>query len=99
VQLAGISVVVKVDDDYLSLTPTLGYIGGSVLTKLLSHFLLDTFQIAVLVRDPAKAKAFEPLGVKPVIGSYSDHSLLRRLASEADVVFACVSFVSSPSTH
>jgi uncharacterized protein YbjT (DUF2867 family) len=97
VQLAGISVVVKVDDDYLISTP--GYIGGSVLTKLLSHSLFDTFQITVLVRGPEKAKAFEPLGVKPVIGSYSDLSLLRRLASEADVVFACVSFVSSPSTH
>jgi hypothetical protein len=68
-----------------------GYIGGSVLTRLLSHSLSDTFQITALVRDELKAKKFRTLGVKTAVGSYSDHSLLRRLASEADIVFACVS--------
>ncbi|PFH53081.1 hypothetical protein AMATHDRAFT_138304, partial [Amanita thiersii Skay4041] len=70
-------------------TPTQGYIGGSVLTRLLSHTLSDTFQITVLVRDPAKATQFRMMGIKAVIGSYQDTTLLKRLSSEADYVFAC----------
>lgn len=71
-----------------------GYIGGSVLTKLLTHSQLDTFQITVLVRDPAKAEVFKSLArIKPVVGSYSDLAVLRELASEADIVIACASLV------
>lgn len=68
-----------------------GYIGGTVLTRLLSHSLSDTFQTTALVRSESKAKKFRTLGVKAVLGSHSDLSLLRQLAGEADVVFACVS--------
>ncbi|KAG6804719.1 hypothetical protein H0H93_007084, partial [Arthromyces matolae] len=38
----------------------------------------------------AKVKEFRTLGVKAVVGTYSDLDLLQRLASDADVVFACV---------
>ncbi|RDB25814.1 Uncharacterized protein C2A9.02 [Hypsizygus marmoreus] len=74
---------------HILLTGATGYIGGSVLGHLLSHPLSDTFGTTILVRDQLKAKAFRTLGVKPVIGSNSDHALLQHLASEADIVFAC----------
>ncbi|KAG5647412.1 hypothetical protein DXG03_000483 [Asterophora parasitica] len=74
---------------HIFLTGATGYIGGSVLTRLLSHKLSDTFGITVLVRDPAKAKEFRTLGVKATVGSNSDTKLLRQLAAEADIVFAC----------
>jgi len=73
-----------------SFSPTIpsGYIGGSVLQRLLSH---PDFHITVLIRNPAKEVKFRSLGVQTALGSNSDHSLLERLASEADVVIACVS--------
>lgn len=61
------------------------------MTRLLSHPLSDTFQTTALVRSEEKAKRFRTLGVKAVVGSHSDLSLLRHLAGEADIVFACVS--------
>lgn len=70
---------------------SLGYIGGSVLARLLSHPLSDTFQTTALVRSESKAKQFRTLGIKAVVGSLSDLPLLRQLAAEADIVFACVS--------
>ncbi|KAF8071698.1 hypothetical protein FPV67DRAFT_1482350 [Lyophyllum atratum] len=74
---------------HIFLTGSTGYIGGSVLTRLLSHPLSDTFGITILVRDAAKAKQFRTLGVKAVVGSNLDRALLQRLASDADIVFAC----------
>lgn len=68
----------------------LGYIGGSVLTRLLSHPLSDTFRTTVLVRDASKATQFRSMGVRAIVGSYSDLSLLTQLATEADLVLACV---------
>ncbi|KAF8623670.1 hypothetical protein AX17_007368 [Amanita inopinata Kibby_2008] len=76
-------------DTHIFLTGATGYIGGSVLTRLLSHPLSDTFQTTVLVRDPSKAKQFRTMGIKAVVGSTEDATLLKQLASEADYVFAC----------
>ena len=83
-----------------SSTISSGYIGGSVLNLLLSHPLYNTFQITVVIRDPAKENKFRSLGVKTALGSNSDHSLLQHLAYEADVVIACVSLTClyAPST-
>ncbi|KAJ7707793.1 hypothetical protein B0H17DRAFT_1034046 [Mycena rosella] len=72
------------------LTGATGYIGGAVLTRLLER----PFDITILVRSAAKASLFnETFGkkhsLKAVVGSYSDLKLLRELAGEADVVFAC----------
>lgn len=67
-----------------------GYIGGSVLSALLSHLRQDEFDITVLVRSEVKASLFERVGVTPVVGSYNDSALLKNLASQADVVIACV---------
>ncbi|KAG5652771.1 hypothetical protein H0H81_003709 [Sphagnurus paluster] len=74
---------------HIFLTGATGYIGGSVLTRLLSHSLSDTFGLTVLVRDPKKAKEFRTLGVKAIVGSNADTALLHQLAVDADVVFAC----------
>jgi len=67
-----------------------GYIGGSVLTRLLSHPRSDTFRITVLVRAQEKAAQFRTMGIKAVVGSNADTATLRELAADADLVIACV---------
>ncbi|KAG6884879.1 hypothetical protein C0993_007544 [Termitomyces sp. T159_Od127] len=74
---------------HVLLTGATGYIGGSVLTRLLSHKLSDTLRITALVRDATKAMKFRAFGVNAVLGSNSDLVLLQQLAANADVVFAC----------
>ncbi|KAJ6505934.1 hypothetical protein DFH09DRAFT_943541 [Mycena vulgaris] len=76
------------------LTGATGYIGGTVLTRLLEHPLGRALDITVLVRSSEKASLFNRvLGKKhnfsAVVGSYGDLDLLRELAADADVVFAC----------
>ncbi|KAI0091097.1 NAD-P-binding protein [Irpex rosettiformis] len=66
-----------------------GYIGGTVLARLLAHPSKDTFDITVLVRSEEKAKKLETFGVKTVIGSYTDTALVEQLAEKAHVVFSC----------
>ncbi|KAF9048745.1 hypothetical protein BJ165DRAFT_1053961 [Panaeolus papilionaceus] len=74
---------------HIFLTGATGYIGGSVLARLLTHPQSDSFDITVLVRDPSKAAQFRQLGVSSVQGSNADHSLLREQAANTDVVIAC----------
>ncbi|KAK7690529.1 hypothetical protein QCA50_005627 [Cerrena zonata] len=64
-----------------------GYIGGSVLYRLLQHPSAKTFDITVLVRSQEKAKKLESFGVKTAIGSLDDHALVEELASKAHVTF------------
>ncbi|KAJ6619675.1 hypothetical protein B0H10DRAFT_2024368 [Mycena sp. CBHHK59/15] len=76
------------------LTGATGYIGGAVLTRLLEHPLARTFYITIIVRSPEKASLFNrDFGrkhqLRAVVGSYNDLELLRQLAADADVVFAC----------
>ncbi|KAF5341809.1 hypothetical protein D9611_001566 [Ephemerocybe angulata] len=75
---------------HIFLTGATGYIGGSVLTRLLSHPLSDTFHTTVLVRESEKATQFRKMGIQAVVGTYSDLELLKQLASKADLVIACV---------
>ena len=70
-----------------------GYIGGSVLARLLEHPSASTFDITVLVRSEEKAKKFESFGVKTVIGSFKDPALVEKLTGNAHVVFAIVCIV------
>jgi len=65
-----------------------GYIGGTVLWRLLSHPSANTFDITVIVRSEEKAKKLEQFGVKPVVGSYKDTKLVEELAEKAHVVFS-----------
>ena len=68
-----------------------GYIGGTVLSRLLSHPSRDTFEITALVRSEDKAKKLQALGVNAVIGSLGDSELVKQLAENADVLFTIVS--------
>ena len=68
-----------------------GYIGGSVLARLLKHPNAQSFEITALVRSEDKAKKLESHGVKTVIGSYKDdHALTEKLAENAHIVFQIV---------
>ena len=71
-----------------------GYIGGTVLARLLQHPNASSFDITVLVRSAEKGKIPEDkFGVKAVIGSYHEHDKLASLAEGAQVVFQIVSIV------
>ncbi|KAF7344718.1 NmrA domain-containing protein [Mycena venus] len=65
-----------------------GYVGGTVLWRLLQHPRAADLQITALVRDPAKAKKLEAFGVVPVVGDKANLDLLEALAKDADVVFS-----------
>lgn len=69
-------------------TGATGYIGGSVLARLLDHPNASSFQITALVRSPEKAAKLESVGIKTVIGSLSDLDKLKQAASEVDVLFS-----------
>ncbi|KAL5519747.1 hypothetical protein ACEPAG_1407 [Sanghuangporus baumii] len=71
------------------LTGATGYIGGSILWRLLNHRDARTFNIKVLVRNPEKAKLLqEKFGVEAVIGSHADVDKIEGLVSEADYVIS-----------
>lgn len=75
-----------------------GFIGGSVLYRLLSHPSAKTFDITVLMRDARKASiAQSKLGVKAVVGTLSEEAKLEALAQKAHVVISCVRM--SPPHH
>jgi len=74
---------------HIFLTGATGYIGGSVLTRLLTHPLSDTFRITILVRDATKAAQFRAMGIHAIVGSYSDLEVIQELAADADLVIAC----------
>ncbi|EIW52407.1 NAD-P-binding protein [Trametes versicolor FP-101664 SS1] len=64
-----------------------GYIGGSILQRLLAHPNKQNFEITALVRSADKAKRLESeFGVKTVIGSLQDLDKLEALAENAHVV-------------
>lgn len=67
-----------------------GYLGGAVVDRLLSHPRVSDFQITALVRSPEKAEKLRSLGITPAIGSLDDSDLLHNLCSESDVVLAMV---------
>ncbi len=66
-----------------------GYLGGSILSRLLT--IVDSSTITALVRSTEKADKLRPLGINTLIGSYTDFDVLTDAASKADVIFACVS--------
>ncbi|KAI0783990.1 hypothetical protein BC629DRAFT_541283 [Irpex lacteus] len=77
----------------MSKTPILflgatGYIGGAVLSRLLSHPSREHFDIIALVRSSDKAKKLEEFGIKTVVGSFKDAPLVEQLAENAHVIFS-----------
>ncbi|KAI0767991.1 NAD-P-binding protein [Trametes elegans] len=70
------------------LTGATGYIGGSVLQRLLQHPKANTFDITVFVRNVDKAKILESkFGVKVVVGTLKDLGKLEALAENSHVIF------------
>ncbi|PPQ79216.1 hypothetical protein CVT25_002822 [Psilocybe cyanescens] len=67
-----------------------GYIGGSVLDRLLKHPDASSFKITALVRSVEKGDKLKNLGVNIAIGTYDaeDLSFLTDAVSQADVVFS-----------
>jgi uncharacterized protein YbjT (DUF2867 family) len=64
-----------------------GYIGGAILTSLLSHPNASSFTITAIVRDAAKAARLKTeFGVRGALGSHNDRALVEPLAYESDVV-------------
>lgn len=76
-----------------------GYIGGSILARLLVHPEASTFHIVALVRSPEKAEKFKAFGVTPVVGSLEDLHLLEEQASKANIIFSCVTTVATQETR
>jgi len=67
-----------------------GYIGGSVLSRLLAHPDANTFNIVALTRSEEKSQKLKALGVNTAIGSHTDSALIESLAADSDVVVATV---------
>ncbi|TFK91171.1 NAD-P-binding protein [Polyporus arcularius HHB13444] len=68
-------------------TGATGYIGGSVLQRILNHPRASTFDITALVRDSRKAKLLETkFGLKVVEGSLDDTHKLTEQSENAHIV-------------
>ncbi|KAJ3516695.1 hypothetical protein NLJ89_g967 [Agrocybe chaxingu] len=82
-------------------TGVTGYIGGSVLSRLLKHKDAASFHITALVRSTEKAEKIKTLGVETIIGSYTDEDLtfLKEAASKADVVITAVDCDNLPAAQ
>ncbi|KAG6327950.1 hypothetical protein ID866_11139 [Astraeus odoratus] len=88
-------------DKRIFFTGATGYIGGSVLSRLIEHPTYETTEISVLIRPSKKDKipALESLGLKPVLGTYDDLELLKEEASKADIVIAVADADNLPAAE
>lgn len=75
------------DKTTVFLTGATGYVGGACLTRLLEE---GSFEVTALVRDAAKAKKLNVLGVSTIIASLDDSAPLVAGAAAADVVIQTV---------
>ncbi|KAI0366135.1 NAD-P-binding protein [Pilatotrama ljubarskyi] len=68
-------------------TGATGYIGASILQRLLDHPNREKFEITALVRNAEKAKKLkESFGLKTVLGSLQDLDKVSSLAENAHIV-------------
>ncbi|PAV17650.1 NAD-binding protein [Pyrrhoderma noxium] len=80
-------------------TGATGYIGGSVLWRLLNHSDCSSFTIKALFRDRTKANRFQDeFSVESVVGNLSELKKLETLASEADYIFTTANIVDYSAT-
>ncbi|KXS19965.1 NAD(P)-binding protein [Gonapodya prolifera JEL478] len=68
------------------LTGATGYIGGQVLFALLNRADASRYKIAALIRGEERAQKLRDLGTRVVVGSLDDVEIIKKEASEADVV-------------
>ncbi|EAU83195.2 hypothetical protein CC1G_07877 [Coprinopsis cinerea okayama7 len=66
-----------------------GYIGGTVVDRLLEHPDFKSFEITVLTQSMDAAEALHKLGLKTIIGDYSKLDLLTKATSETDMSMQC----------
>ncbi|KAH9972083.1 hypothetical protein BGW80DRAFT_393946 [Lactifluus volemus] len=71
---------------HIFFTGATGYIGGTVLQRLLNHPKRDTFEITALVRNGEKAKVLNTLGINTVVASLSDVSKITEVTATSNVV-------------
>ncbi|KAL1762272.1 hypothetical protein FB107DRAFT_268554 [Schizophyllum commune] len=77
-----------------------GYIGGTVLARLLEHPKRSTFRITALLRDAKKAEKLKAdFGVEPIVGSLDDVDLIEKAASEADIIIPTADCDHEPSCN
>lgn len=62
-----------------------GFIGGTLLTELLSR--RGDLAITALIRSDDKASKLQSLGVTPLKGDLNDEDLIAEAASKADVSY------------
>jgi len=72
-----------------------GYIGGTVLSRLLTHPSAPSFKITALVRSPEKAAKLRSAAnnISTVVGSLSEEAKVSEATEGADVVFSTVGFL------
>jgi nucleoside-diphosphate-sugar epimerase len=70
--------------------PISGFVGGSVLQRLLSHPKRDALEITALVRNADKAKGLNTLGVNTVVASLFDFEKVTELAAASNLVINTV---------
>ncbi|KAG6853598.1 hypothetical protein C0991_002921 [Blastosporella zonata] len=63
-----------------------GYLGGSLLSRFIDRPDFETLDVTALVRSQDKADKLNLLGVRAIVGSFTDLSVLEEVASEADLV-------------
>ncbi|KAH9003178.1 hypothetical protein EDB86DRAFT_135118 [Lactarius hatsudake] len=71
---------------HIFITGATGYIGGSVLQRLLDHPKIDTFEITALVRNADKATLLNTVGVNTAVASLSDLDKVTELAAASDII-------------
>jgi len=75
------------------ITGATGYIGGTVLSRLLTHPSASSFKIKALVRSPEKSAKLQSAAnnISTVVGSLSEEVKVTEAAEGADVVFSTAS--------
>ncbi len=70
----------------LFVTGATGYIGGSVLTKILQSASKGKYNTTVFTRSEASVPKFKELGVTPLMGDLDSADILRQAAGDSDAV-------------
>ncbi|KII89888.1 hypothetical protein PLICRDRAFT_40070 [Plicaturopsis crispa FD-325 SS-3] len=83
------------------LTGATGYIGGTVLTRLLQHPKAAQFRIRALIRNKDKAAliASKYPSVTPIIGANQDLQLLEDAAASADIIVSAADSDDLPAAE
>lgn len=73
----------------------IGYIGGTVFSRLQIQPDHSLYEITALLRSAEKAEKLKKLGYTAVVGSHDDETLVQSLASQSDIVISTVGILQS----